>query len=146
MRMKTKAEVIEQLIATRALVEAGWIQHRPVTWDGDRVSVCLLGGLYIASGMPVDMAKGELAPSVPGDAVAGVAACVVALVDTIFGEKVTPVLDEVAGRLTSWNDFDGRQKAEVVDLIDRTLARLMAAPAAETPLASSRSEKELALV
>jgi hypothetical protein len=143
--MKTKAEVIEQLIATRALVEAGWIQHRPVKWDGDRVSVCLLGGLYIASGMPVDMAKGELAPSVPGDAVAGVAACVVALVDTIFGEKVTPVHD-VAGRLTSWNDFDGRQKAEVVDLIDRTLARLMAAPAAETPLASSRNEKELALV
>lgn len=146
MRMKTKAEVIEQLIATRALVEAGWIQHRPVQWDGDRVGVCLLGGLYIASGIPVDMAKGELAPSVPGNAVvAGVAACVVALVDTIFGEKVTPV-HYVVGRLTSWNDFDGRQKAEVVDLIDRTLARLMAAPAAETPLASSRNEKELALV
>jgi hypothetical protein len=34
----------------------------------------------------------------------------------------------------------------VVDLIDRTLARLMAAPAAEPPLASSRNEKELALV
>ncbi len=114
--------ITEQLQAMRErLLEHGWTQHTLVNSDGKR---CLVGAALDDAQTvepACDMSKTELWEQF-GDLLAFVADGIPA--DWISDQGTPDPFDVI----TSWNDEDSRQFAEVIDLLDE---RILTAKAME---------------